>query len=228
MIKTTPFEMVFIIRDNMKDFPLFTTEYGVASLILKEVPYRKESYIVIQSSQQPEELLRECVSFCKVVGAEMIYARGHGHLDQYPLHSVIYEMRGIAHVDDTLVRNLWPVTKENISDWRQLLNERMNAVDHAHTLTRADEKEILTIGGGYFVHENGKLLGAGWIVDDELKLLAACERGAGDRVMHTLLSSIADQPIKIQVVSTNERAIRLYERMGFLKTAELHRWYRIL
>ena len=209
----------------MKDFPMFTTEYGVASIFLKEVPYRKESYIVIQSSQQPAELLQECISFCRMVGAEKIYARGHAYLEQYPLYSVIYEMRGVARVDDTLVQNLWPVTKENIAHWRQLLNERMSGVDHAQTLTHADEKEILGLGGGYFVHDDGKLLGAGWIVDHELRLLAACERGAGERVMHTLLSTLSEHSIRIQVVSTNERAIRLYERMGFVKTAELHRWY---
>ena len=29
----------------MKDIPMFTTPYGAASLILKEIPYRKEAYI---------------------------------------------------------------------------------------------------------------------------------------------------------------------------------------
>lgn len=211
----------------MKDFPVFTTEFGIASLILKEVPYRKEAYIIIQSSLQPEELLRECISFCRMVGAEKIFARGHDSLERYPLYSVIYEMRGTAHVDDLLTCNLWPVTNENIASWRQLLNGRMVDVDHANTLVLADEKEIMKLGGAYFVHDNGKLLGAGWIVNNELRLLAACEKGAGERVLHTLLSTVPDQPIKIQVVSTNERAIRLYERMGFVKSNELHRWYSV-
>ena len=41
----------------MRDFPMFTTEYGVASLVLREIPYREEAYITILSSEQPEELL---------------------------------------------------------------------------------------------------------------------------------------------------------------------------
>ena len=212
----------------MKDFPVFTTEYGVASLILKEVPYRKEAYIVIQSSQQPEELLQECISFCRVVGAEKIYARGHDFLEKYPLHSIIYEMSGIARVEEEKVLNLWPVTEETIGTWRQRLNERMAGVDNAGTLERASEKEILALGGAYFVHREGTLLGAGWIAEEELKLIASFEKGAGERVMHTLLSTVPDQLLKIQVVSTNYRAIRLYEKMGFVKTAELRRWYRVL
>ena len=211
--------------DCMKDFPMFTTEYGVASLILKEVPYRKEAYIVIQSSQQPEELLTECISFCRIVGAEKIYARGHEYLERFPLHCAIYEMKGVSRVNDELVQNLWPVTTENIEKWRGMLNERMSGVDNAGTLERGDEKEILSLGGAYFVHNTGELLGAGWVADGELKLIASFKKGAGERVIHSLLSTVPDQFLSIQVVSTNQRAIRLYEQMGFVKCAELRRWY---
>lgn len=212
----------------MKDFPMFTTEYGIASLILREVPYRQEAYIVIQSSEEPEALLQECVSFCRVCGAEKIYARGHELLEQYPLHSIIYEMRGAVRVDESKVRHLWPVTEDTIGKWRSLLNERMAGVDNAGTLEKAGEKEILETGGAYFVHQNGTLLGAGWIVGGELLLLAAFQKGAGETVLHTLLSTVPDPSVKIQVVSTNHRAIRLYERAGFVKAQEIRRWYRVL
>ena len=36
----------------MKDFPMFTTEYGVASLILKEVPYRQVAFVNILEVQE--------------------------------------------------------------------------------------------------------------------------------------------------------------------------------
>ena len=56
----------------MKDFPVFTTENGVASLILKEIPYRGEAYIHLRDSQNPKTLLEECVSFCAACGADKI------------------------------------------------------------------------------------------------------------------------------------------------------------
>lgn len=212
----------------MKDFPVFTTQYGVASLILREVPYRQEAYIHIQATSEPVELLRECVSFCRVVGAEKIYARGHDFLEQYPLHSIIYEMRGDADVDEDQVEHLWPVTKETIGRWRSLMNERMAGVDNAGTLESRGEAEILESGGAYFVHHSGELLGAGWIVNGELLLVTSVKPGAGQRVMHTLMSLVPGEQLRLEVVSTNNRAIRLYEKLGFIKTAEVRRWYRVL
>ena len=211
----------------MKDFPMFTTEWGVASLILREVPYRQEAYITIQASETPEELVKECVSFCRMVGAERIYAKGHDHLEQYPLHCIIYEMRKEARADEALVEHLWPVTQENVGRWRSLMNERMAGVDNAGTLDSSTEKDIAGSGGAYFVHHDGELLGGGWIVDGELLLVAAFQPGAGKRVMHTLMSLMPGQQMRLDVVSTNEKALHLYEKLGFIKTAEKRRWYRV-
>lgn len=213
---------------TMKDFPMFTTEFGVASLTLKEIPYRGEAYITICSALQPEELLEECISFCRVCGAGKIYARGHEILERYPLHSIVYEMRGVACVEETKVENLWPVTEETVSRWRELMNRRMRGVDNAATLEKKEEREILERGGAYFVHHGGELLGAGWLTDNALLLLASEKPGAGERVCRTLLSLVPDEEVRLEVVSTNTRAIRLYEKLGFVRTAQLRRWYRVL
>lgn len=212
----------------MKDFPMFTTEFGVASLILKEIPYRSEAYIIIQDTQQPEQLLQECISFCRMCGADRIYARGHEITQGYPLHCAVYEMRAEVRIDDSKVEMLFPVTEETVGQWRQLMNERLRSVDNAATLEKKDEKEILSSSGAYFVHSSGQLLGAGWLEENELKLIASAQSGAGERVLHTLLSVAAQQEVKLDVASTNERAIHLYEKYGFIKTAERRRWYRVL
>ena len=211
----------------MRDLPMFTTEFGVASLILKEIPYREEAYILIQSTQEPEKLLRECIDFCRACGAEKIYARGHEILERYPLHSIVYEMRGTARVDEAKTESLWPVTEETVSRWRELMNQRMRGVDNAATLEKKGEREILDKGGAYFVHRNGQLLGGGWLAGQELLLVASLIPGAGERVCNTLFSLIPDEEVRLEVVSTNTRAIRLYERLGFLKTGECRKWHRV-
>ena len=211
----------------MRDFPVFTTDFGVATLVLKEVPYKEVAYIIIQSALQPEELLKECVSFCRAVGAEKIYARGHELVEQYPLHTIIYEMRGEIPVQEELVENIWPVTEETVGKWRELVNQRMREIDNSATLEQKDEQEILSKGGAYFVHRAGEVLGIGWIVEDEVLLLAATQKGMGERVLHTLLSATRLEQLHLDVVSTNERAIRFYERLGLIKIGEKHRWYQV-
>lgn len=45
--------------------------------------------------------------------------------------------------------------------------------------------------------------------------------------MHTLMSLVEGADMTIEVASTNEHAIRLYEKLGFLKTRELFTWHRV-
>jgi RimJ/RimL family protein N-acetyltransferase len=122
---------------------------------------------------------------------------------------------------------LWPVTEENVSEWRRIYNRRMVGVDNAQTLTRADERKILDSCGAYFVHSDGELLGIGWVEGNMLLAVASVKRGAGEAVTRALVSLVPDETAELEVASTNVRAIRLYERLGFVKTGELSVWYKI-
>lgn len=214
---------------RMKDFPFFTTEYGIASLVLKEIPYREEAYITLRDVQpgQEEDLLAECVSFCRMAGAERIYAAGHDFLERYPLHTAIYEMRGQICAEADKLENLFPVTESTVGQWRRIYNEKMRTVDCAATQTAFDEKKILSSGGAYFVHHQGELLGIGWLEGSELLAVCGVKPGAGARVMLTLMSLVDGEQMMLEVAATNHRAIRLYEKLGFIKVGEKQRWYRV-
>lgn len=214
----------------MRDFPFFTTEYGVASLILKEIPYRKQAYIRILDVQEDsfDEYLAECVSFCRMCGAEQIFAEGHEQLSKYPVYTAVNRMQGTIPFDPEKTASLFPVTEKTVSRWRGIYNEAMRNVDNAGTLEARDEKQILAGGGAYFVHEDSDLLGIFWLEDTKLLAIAALQRGAGERVMHTMLSVTDGEPVWLEVASTNARAIRLYEKMGFVPTAQLRCWYCVL
>lgn len=212
----------------MRDFPVFDTETGVSSLILKEVPYRKTAYIHVRDVQPGglEAHLRECVGFCRAVGAERIFAAGHEGLSAYPLYTAVVEMTGSPGWEGENLASLFPVTEQTAARWRELYNQRMAGVDNAGTLEARQEPEILS-GGTYFVHDNGELLGIGWLEEGFLRAVAAVKPGAGERVMRTLLSARPGETIRLEVASTNEKALGLYKRLGFLPTKEVIRWYRV-
>ena len=214
----------------MRDFPVFTTDFGVSSLILREIPYRQEAYIHIQDVQPEgfEEHLKECAAFCRMAGADRVYATGSQLLQAYPEYMSVYEMRGMAWVDPEKMVNLFPVTEQTVGRWRSLMNERLRSVDNAATLTAFDEKKILQSGGAYYIHRSGELLGLGWMEDTKLLLLAAVKPGAGETVMHSLMSLVEGADMTIEVASTNDRAIRLYEKLGFMKAREVVKWYKIV
>ena len=211
----------------MKDFPMFDTEFGIASLVLKEIPYKGIAYIILREVWDPENLLKECVSFCRMCGAEIICASGHEILENYPLYTTVLEMQGEAAVEKAALKSLFPVTETTVTQWRNLYNEKMRPIDNAATMTAFDEKRIVESGGAYFVHDHGELLGIGWLADTELLAVAAARPGAGRVVLNTLMSLSEGARMRLEVASTNERAIRLYEKMGFIPTKEISRWYKI-
>ena len=211
----------------VKDFPVFDTEFGIASLVLKEIPYKGIAYILLREVWDAEKLLAECVSFCRMCGAEVICAAGQESLNRYPLYTTVLEMRGEAIVDRQILQSLFPVTAATVTRWREIYNEKMRPIDNAATMTTFDEKRILESGGAYFVHTDGELLGIGWLDDTQLLAVAAEKPGTGRAVMNTLMSLIEGAQMRLEVASTNEKAIRLYENMGFIKTKEISRWYRI-
>jgi RimJ/RimL family protein N-acetyltransferase len=214
----------------MRDFPFFTTDYGVASLLLKEIPYKKQAYICVRDVQHDglEQHLQECVGFCKMAGAEHIYADGHEELDRYPLYTSVLKMRGQVNIIPEELAQLFPVTEQTVGRWREIHNQKMRDVDNAGTLEKRDEKRILESGGAYFIHENGKLLGIGWLEKNNILAIAGAVPGAGERIMKTMLSLQEGETITLEVASTNLRAIRLYEKLGFVVVEEISRWYQIM
>lgn len=209
----------------MKDIPVFTTEYGVASLTISQIESRGEAFVRVQDVQAGalDDLLGECVSFCRMLGAEQIYAdRG-----TEPAAYAVLRMSGLPNLDLDAVEHIFPVTRETVASWREIYNASMAEVHHARHLAFLDEKRILESGGAYFVHRSGKLLGIGWLQEQSILAIAACKKGNGYRVAQTLLSVMADGPVCLEVSSNNFRAIRLYERLGLVCVGEVDRWYKI-
>ena len=212
----------------MRDIPVFTTENGVAEIVLREIPYKKRAHIKLRATQEPEKLLDECVSFCRVCGAEQIYAAGHDFLEKYPLYVQMLEMTCTRETVGKSDAALVPVMDRDMELWLQIHNGRMAEVPNAAYLDSKDGQEFLENGDCYFVHRDGKLLGIGKGAEDRIDIVVAAEPGMGETVVRALCSVLTGDRVRVAVAAENERAVRLYERMGFVCERMLSQWYQIL
>jgi RimJ/RimL family protein N-acetyltransferase len=211
----------------MRDIPMFTTEYGVASLVLKEIPYQETAYIIIRDSLEPEELLEECRGFCRACGAEKIYATGHTILEKRPFLTAIWEMRrDTAGIPDTDAA-LWPVQEQTLAQWRDIYNQKVKTIPNGAWMSEVDGKAMLQKGDGYFVHRGDELLGIGRASVEVIDWVASVKPGAGRDVVCALAHALTGDVVTLTVASENHKAVRLYEGLGFLKTKEISRWYEI-
>lgn len=212
----------------MRDIPIFTTEFGVASLVLKEIPYQETAYIIIRDSLEPEKLLEECIGFCRACGAEKIYATGHPILESRPFFTAMWEMRrDTAGIPDTDAA-LWPVQEQTLAQWRSIYNQKVKSVPNGAWMTEADGKTMLQKGDGYFIHRGGELLGIGRASAEMMDWVASVKPGAGRDVVCALAHALAGDVATLTVASENQKAVRLYENLGFVRSKEISRWYHVL
>ena len=211
----------------MQNIPVFTTENGVASLTLKEIPYTKKAYITLQNTQNPDSFLQECVDFCRAVGALQIYATGHIYLEKFPLHTTVCQMHRTLKDLPVTDAFLVPVQEGTIAQWQEIYNKRMQGISNAAYLTMQDAKKYLQAGSAYFVYNRESLLGIGIAAGDTIAGIASVLPGAGRDVLLALMHSLSSETVFLEVASDNLRAIGLYKRLSFQTTKEISRWYQI-
>ena len=211
----------------MRDIPVFTTECGVGTLVLQEIPYSKTAYVKIQDASHPEAFIEECKDFCRMAGAEKVYAAGHVALETYPLHAVIVQMRRDLYDLQKTEATLVPVSEHTLRDWCQIYNEKMASVPNAAYMTAVKGKQMLERADGYFIYSGDRLLGIGMAAVDRIDAVASIVAGAGADIVLSLCQMLPGSQVTLDVAEENIKAVRLYERLGFVKTVELSRWYKI-
>ena len=209
----------------MRDIPVFTTEYGVASLILSQIPYREEGYVHIQSSLEPMKLLDECVQFLRACGAERVYATGKDVSLDLPVYTQLVQMQIPREALPETDAALWPVLPENVAQWAEIYNQKAAKIPMGAWMTDLQRKELLESGEGYFIHKAGKLLGIGRVGGDTIHFVASLCPGAGREVVAALASIMSEPILRLTVASTNQKALNLYESLGLIRTCEISTWY---
>lgn len=210
----------------MKNIPIFDTENGVATLILREIPYTRKAYVRLQSVSDFEKMVEECRAFCRMCGADKIYATGNEGLEGYPYHTAMVEMRCCTDALPQTDACLFPVQEHTLEAFTRIYNEKMKAVPNSAWMDNEEGKRMLQIGDGYFVHRDGALIGIGRVEAGMIRVVAATVSGGGREVV-AALAPLAGETAAVEVATENRKAMALYESLGFSAVREISRWYEI-
>lgn len=211
----------------MKDIPVFDTENGVGSLILKDISYTQTAYVRIASVSNFAAYMDDCIGFCRAVGAKTIYATGHEDLCHYPYHTSIVAMecpRSILNDTDAV---LVSVKEDTLAQWLELYRSKMQYIPNAAYLSDAEGKQMLRRGDGYFIYRDQTLLGIGMGADNKIDLVVSVQPGGGQHIVQALNRILTGETVLLEVAAENIKAVRLYERLGFKQITLKSKWYKI-
>ena len=211
----------------LKDIPIFTTDFGVASLILREIPYQAVAYVRLQDCTDPVKTVEACVAFCRMLGAERVFATGQEALERWPLHTAVLRMACAAESLADTDAALWPLLPEQAAEFQQLYNEKIAHMPNAAWMTDADMKKTVESGEGYFVHRGGELLGLGIVSGEWIRFVASLRPGAGADVVRALAHAAVGDRLLLETATANTKAVALYQRLGFVTVREQSRWYTV-
>lgn len=200
----------------MKDIPLFTGSHGIASLILREIPYRREAYVHLRAAFDSQEaLIRECESFCRMVGAEHTYVSGKGDFTGYPVYATLIE-RSIfcRNLPKTAAR---AVPTDEADTWLCLYRETFKAVPAANSCPEAR--------GFYFIEQDGQRIGIGQIEGNCLRSVAALQTGKGADCVCAMAALCEGESLTLLCAEENLPAMRLYDKLGFSRGNVQEVWY---
>ena len=217
----------------MKNIPVFTSSYGIATLILREIPWNGTAYVLIRSvwNDQKAALLEECKGFCRAVGAKEIFATYD--MEELPAEHA-YDMLAMTRPKAGLpgsgkTVDLEPLTKENSADYLRIYNACFVSVPSAASYDAALLEPLYGEDLAWLAKVDGAYAGVAEISKMGLEGIGVLPeyRGLGYELALAVLPMVPSAELRLKVASTNHRAIALYERLGFACAGAEKHWWRL-
>ena len=216
----------------MKDIPIFTADNGIATLILKEIFGTGRAYVLVRSVwTDAGALLAECRQFCRACGAEEIYASW----EQAELPgNHAWDLVEMTCRKDALPKDGKPVDLEELTEdtgpaYLEIYNRCFHNLPGSASYGNRDLQRLYGEELAYLARVDGKPAAVAEISRDGLEGIAVLPefRGLGYDLSLAVLDKVPSMNLRLKVANTNERARRLYTRLGFRDREVLSRWYRL-
>ena len=91
----------------------------------------------------------------------------------------------------------------------------------------AAQRALAAGGEALWIWDGAERIGLGRVRGSELLAVAALQPGAGERCVRALAAQCAGPEVRLTCAAENERAMRLYDRLGFSRGVEERVWFSI-
>lgn len=217
----------------MNNIPVFMSQGGTATLVLREIPHKQTAYILLLTVENLPLLVSECTAFCRECGAEtcVVSARDPevslGPDPDYCIYRMQVEKAALPPAGDRFT--LIPLAPENEDLYISLYNRCFRAVTNAVTYDRTHIQRIRREAQQAFLAQiDGVPCGMGELHENELAAVGLLPeyRGMGRDLVLSLLHRCPGPELTLTVASDNSRAMALYKRLGFTVSGVESKWYR--
>ena len=217
----------------MNNIPVFLSQWGTATLILREIPYKKTAYILLRTITDLDLLTQECAAFCRECGAEDCFvsaADSETVLSGKPAYELLRmtaEKASLPHPENPF--RLEPLCPDNEDLYISLYNRCFRAVSNAATYDKRELQRVYRMGQqAYVAWLEGEPCGMGELHESELAAVGLLPefRGKGSYLTLALLDRCPGPEVSLTVVSDNARALALYEKLGFQTESVVSKWYQ--
>lgn len=220
----------------MNNIPVYISQGGTATLILREIPHKKTAYILLRTvlPKKLPQLLTDCISTCREFGAEHCFVSAEDPSIEIPLpHAYDILFLRVQKADLLPLETpmeLVPISPENDSIYQRIYNRCFQDVSHALTYEKDQLTRIYREEHQAFLAKapDGTPCGMGELHGNELAAVGLLPeyRGRGKALTLSLLARVPGPEITLTVVSDNERALGLYAALGFTVTGKESTWYK--
>lgn len=217
----------------MRNIPIFTAEHGLASLILREIPYSGRAYVMVRSvwSGQTQALLAECRQFCTAAGAGEVYASWEMEALPVPHAYDVLELSrpraGLPPPKEPV--ELEPLSERNAAQYLDIYNRCFRTLPGAASYDREDMRRLMEKDLAFLAKRRGRYAAVAELGAGSLAGVAVLPEfhGLGHDWTLTVLARLETPELTLRVASTNNRALALYRRLGFGADRTVSRWWRL-
>lgn len=217
---------------RMNNIPMFLSQGGTASLVLREIPYSGKAYVLLQTviPDRLPMMIEECCGFCKTCGAQQIFfSWKDGSLPLPKDHDILNLTVQKSALPLGTPVSLQPICEANDSIYISIYNKCFSNVSNAAFYDRKQIQRIYLLHQQAYIAltEAGTPFGIGELHENELAAIGVLPeyRGQGFDLALSLMERCPGPEITLTVASDNTAALRLYEKLGFHVSGIASSWY---